>query len=116
MSANGSVVKRSSQTIQHAFAPGKEYVYSYEGTVGAGSNDYVSFSSTYNMTGELHVSNQGNQLNVQLKGIKFGAYNGEFDMNDHPVYEMHEKSELNDLSKPFSVKLNKNGLVSYIHC
>ena len=48
------------------FTPGKEYVYHFSISASAGSQDYVDFSSAFNITGDLHVQNTGNTLNVKI--------------------------------------------------
>ncbi|CAE6494282.1 unnamed protein product [Rhizoctonia solani] len=57
-----------------------EYVYGYSATLMAGSEDYVSFASAVNFTGELHIQGGASVLNVQLNNIKLGLYNGEWEM------------------------------------
>lgn len=55
--SSSAFVKRDVGTA--LFQSGKEYVYSYSATLMAGSEDYLSFASAVNLTGELHI--QGTQ-------------------------------------------------------
>ncbi|XP_021958023.1 vitellogenin-like isoform X2 [Folsomia candida] len=88
------------------FTPGKEYIYDFTIWSQAGSADYVSFASTFNITGDLHVSSTGSNINVRLDGIKFGAHNGEFDPFHAPEYSMKSYDQLKPLSEPFSVQVS----------
>jgi hypothetical protein len=62
------------------FAPGREYVYDFALTSSAGSADYVGFSSSFNIAGDLRLSNQStnsanldlNLGNMQLGGLNVG--------------------------------------------
>lgn len=67
------------------FLTGKEHTYPVKADITAGTEDYVAFASTFNITGVLHVQNTGNLLNIKLDDIKFGAYNGEFDLTPSSV-------------------------------
>lgn len=108
LSSSASIVKRDVGT--NLFAPGKEFVYDFSLSSHAGSKDYVSFASTFNITGDLHVQNTGNVLNVKLTDIKFGLYNGEMDYTNLPHINMKAFDQLKPLSEPFSVQLD-NGKV-----
>lgn len=55
------------------FAPGKEYVYDLNILSQAGSSDYVGFASTFNITGELHVTNTGESLSVKIQDMQVSA-------------------------------------------
>lgn len=101
--SSSAFVKRDVGT--NLFAPGKEYIYDFSILSQAGSSDYVSFASTFNITGELHVQNAGSLLNVKLQNIKFGAHNGEFDFQNPPAIAQKAYQQLAPLSEPFSVKV-----------
>ncbi|CAE7068178.1 unnamed protein product [Rhizoctonia solani] len=47
-------------------------------SVTAGSEDYISFASAVNITGELHIQGGASVLNVQLNNVQLGLYNGEW--------------------------------------
>lgn len=98
------MVKRSAGAT--IFQSGKEYVYKYTTTVHAGSSDYVSFASAYNISGTLHIQANGNTLNVKLDDIQFGVHNGEFKMYPSPQIPLQAQQELNPLSEPFQVTLD----------
>lgn len=102
--SSSALVKRDVGT--NLFTPGKEYIYDFTIFSHAGSADYVSFASTFNITGDLHVSSTGSVINVRLDGIKFGAHNGEFDFMHLPEYSMKAYDQLKPLSEPFSVKVS----------
>jgi hypothetical protein len=104
LSSSSAFVKRDVGT--NLFTPGKEFVYDFAISSQAGSADYVSFASTFNITGDLHVSSSGSNLNVRLDNIKFGAHNGEFDHVSPPDYSMKAYDQLKPLSEPFSVKVS----------
>jgi len=87
------------------FAPGKEYVYDFAIFSQAGSYDYVAFASSFNITGELHVSSSGNSINAKLEGVKFGAHNGEFDYKSPPQIALKAYEQLKPLSEPFTVQV-----------
>jgi hypothetical protein len=88
------------------FTPGKEFIYDFTIWSHAGSADYVSFASTFNISGDLHVSSSGNVINAKLDNIKFGAHNGEFDPMHQPEYSMKAYDQLKPLSEPFSIKVS----------
>jgi hypothetical protein len=102
--SSSAFVKRDVGT--NLFTPGKEYIYDFTIWSQAGSADYVSFASTFNITGDLHVSSSGSNINVRLDGIKFGAHNGEFDPFHAPEYSMKAYDQLKPLSEPFSVQVS----------
>jgi len=103
------MVKRSAGAT--IFQSGKEYVYKYTTTVHAGSSDYVSFASAYNISGTLHIQANGNTLNVKLDEVQFGAHNGEFKMYPSPQIPLQAQQELNPLSEPFQVTLDNGKVV-----
>ncbi|CAE7189995.1 unnamed protein product [Rhizoctonia solani] len=55
-----------------------EHIYGRRASLVAGSNDYVSFASAVNFTGELHIQGGASVLNVQLNNVQLGLYNGEW--------------------------------------
>ncbi len=110
MLSSSAFVKRDVGT--NLFTPGKEFIYDFTLYSQAGSADYVSFASTFNITGDLHVSSTGNTINVKLDHIMFGAHNGEFDHTHLPEYTMKAYDQLKPLSEPFSIKV-ANGKVSF---
>lgn len=44
-------------------------------------------------------------LNVQLKDVKVGFYNGEFHFEPAPVFEKKTFAQLAPLSEPFAIKV-----------
>ena len=92
------------------FQSGKEYVYRYSTSVSAGSSDYVSYASVYNITGVLHIQANGNTLNVKLSDLQFGAHNGEFPMYPPPRIPVQNYEQLNPLAEPFQITV-ENGKV-----
>jgi hypothetical protein len=109
--SSSAFVKRDVGT--NLFTPGKEFIYDFTLYSQAGSADYVSFASTFNITGDLHVSSTGNTINVKLDHIMFGAHNGEFDHTHLPEYTMKAYDQLKPLSEPFSIKVS-NGKAQQI--
>jgi hypothetical protein len=101
--SSSAYVKRDVGT--NLFATGKEFIYDFSLWTDAGSRDYVGFSSGFNITGDLHVQNTGNALNVKLTDIKFGLYNGELDYSHLPEINMKAFDQLKPLSEPFSVQV-----------
>lgn len=93
---------------------GREYVYTYTSSVTAGSEDYLSFASSFNITGKARIQKTSDTLiKVKLDDIKFGAYNGQWNYFPQPEYESKAFQELNPLTEPFQVQLDSNNLVSY---
>ena len=95
------------------FQSGKEYVYRYSTSVSAGSSDYVSYASVYNITGVLHIQSNGNTLNVKLSDVQFGAHNGEFPMYPPIRIPVQTYEQLNPLAEPFQITL-EHGKVSVL--
>jgi len=92
---------------------GKEYVYTYSSSVVAGSEDYVNFASSFNITGKARIQKtSATLLKVKLDDIKFGAYNGEFNYFPQPSVDSKAYQELNPLTEPFHVQLDSNNLVT----
>jgi hypothetical protein len=104
---SGMVKRAASNTL---FQSGKEYTYKYRASVTAGSADYVSFASTYNITGQIRIAAKGNNLNVQLAELQFGVYNGEYAMDRKPHVVHQAYQQLNPLQEPFQISL-ENGKV-----
>lgn len=103
MLSSSAFVKRDVGTA--LFQSGKEYVYGYSTSIMAGSEDYVSFSSIANITGELHIQGGASVLNVQLNNLKLGLFNGQYDWKNPSHYEFKAFSQLDPLSEPFAVKI-----------
>jgi hypothetical protein len=103
------MVKRS--VSGNLFQSGKEYTYAYSTSVSAASNDYVSFASVFNLTGHLVVDARGNTLNVQLKDVKFGAYNGENSVYPPPSIVGQTYEQLNPLLEPFQITVDNGKVV-----
>lgn len=102
--SSSAFVKRDVGT--NLFTPGKEFVYDFTLWANAGSDDYVGFASTFNITGDLHVSSTGSTVNVKLDGIKFGAHNGVFDYKKFPEFSMKAYDQLKPLMEPFSIQVS----------
>lgn len=94
---------------------GSEYVYDYFTTVSAGSEDYVSFASSYNITGTVRLQKTNPTLiTVKFEDLKFGTHNGEFSYYPQPEFSTKPYQQLNPLTEPFQVKLNGNNLAESI--
>jgi hypothetical protein len=94
---------------------GSEYVYAYSTNVHAGSHDYVSFGSSFNITGTVRLQKSDSTLiKVKLEDLKYSSYNGESDFYPAPEVTSRAYQELNPLTEPFHVKLNGNNLAESI--
>jgi len=94
---------------------GSEYTYAYHTTVTAGSNDYVSFASAYNITGTARLQRIDQSIiRVKLDDLKFGVYNGEFSYYPTPEFTTKAYQQLNPLTEPFQVRLNGDNLVESV--
>lgn len=93
--------------------PSKEYVYDYHTSVMAGSEDYVAFASSYNITGMLRVQRVGeNLLKAKLENLKFEAHNGEFTPMGEFDTVAKDYQQLNPLMEPFHIGLDANNLAN----
>jgi len=101
--SSSAFVKRDVGT--NLFTPGKEFIYDFTIWSQAGSEDYVGFASTFNITGDLHVSSSGSNINVKLDGIKFGLHNGEFNHQNVPEFSMKAYDQLKPLTEPFAIQV-----------
>jgi len=94
---------------------GSEYVYAYTTSVHAGSHDYVSFGSSFNITGTVRLQKSDSSLiKVKLEDLKYSSYNGEQDFYPAPEVSSRAYQELNPLTEPFHVRLNGNNLADSI--
>lgn len=97
------------------FKVGNEYVYDYYTTVSAGSNDYVHFAATYNITGTVRLQKtDASTVSVKFDDLKFGSHNGEYSYYPQPTFTTKAYQELNPLTEPFQVKLNANNLADSV--
>jgi hypothetical protein len=101
--STSAFVKRDVGT--NLFTPGKEYVYGFSLSATAGSNDFISFGSVFNITGDLHVNSNGNTLNVKLDNLLLGTYNGERDLLNPIAYAQKANAKLNPLTEAFQVQV-----------
>ncbi|XP_035701428.1 vitellogenin [Folsomia candida] len=109
--SSSAFVKRDVGT--NLFTPGKEFIYGFTILSLVGSDDYVKSSSTFNISGDIHISSNGNDINVKLDDITFGTHNGQFDSPNYPKFAMKAYNQLNPLSEPFSVQFT-NGVAKGI--
>jgi hypothetical protein len=94
--------------------PGKEYVYTFTSQVNAGSSDYQSFASAFNITGKIRIQKSDPTLvTAKLEDLAFGAYNGEYGFPT-PQFSAKSYQQLNPLTEPFHVKLDSNNQFSSI--
>jgi hypothetical protein len=106
--SGASIVKRAAGG--NLFASGKDYVYKYSSVVVAGSHDYVSFGSAFNISGELHVVSTGNHLDVKLVDIKLGVQNGEYQAMGQD-FDLKGYDELTPLTEPFQINVQDGHIV-----
>lgn len=94
---------------------GKEYTYSYVTSMTAGSDDYTSFASSFNISGKVRVQKAtATLLKVKLDDVKFGAHNGPHSFMPGDQFETKAYQELNPLTEPFHVQLSTDGLITGI--
>jgi len=103
LSTSASIVKREAGST--LFTSGREYVYKMSLSATAGSTDYVSFGSVFNITGDIHIQSTGNTLNVKITDLLLGTYNGELDMRSPAAYAFKPNAKLDPLTEPFQVQV-----------
>lgn len=92
----------------------KEYVYYYEATVSAGSDDLHPFASIYKVTGKLRLQPKTDHLTAKLCDLTFGSYNGEGYYDRKPEYSSMAYNKLQPLLQPFQINFGQNFTIENI--